>query len=220
MNIEQSVTSSFPDMQEGDKISIKFLQGTDENYGLQGTVVRDGEAIFALVFYLREGRYTQAFIPDKQNTHYLNYSDFTIRMYSKSGKMIALSERPDAVSKTSRQVIHSLREKKVSYYWYKDGVLHRDNDEPAVIEYLPDSYVKKEWKLNDVHKRSDSTLPQCITYDSQGRIALQEWYDDKGVISRWQYTGREMVDVNNIDKHIVGYEDEMILNFTGPAIFD
>lgn len=67
-------------------------------------------------------------------------------------------------------------ESKVIYY--VDGIIHRDNDEPAVKIFYPNKYINKRYyyKNGKLHREGDK--PAVIIYDRDGNIEKTEFYID------------------------------------------
>lgn len=64
----------------------------------------------------------------------------------------------------------------ISRHWHKNGMTHRDNDQPAVIYYhhLNENISSQMWYKNDcLHRDNDN--PAVISYDGNGIIICQEW---------------------------------------------
>lgn len=68
--------------------------------------------------------------------------------------------------------------------YFKDGLLHNENDLPAVITGNGDTILVKFWYQNgDLHR--DNDLPAAIFYDENEVVIRQEWYQN-GVLIRTQ----------------------------------
>lgn len=75
-----------------------------------------------------------------------------------------------AVIRWDREHTHKLRE-----YYYKNGLIHRDGDEPAEIGY--GSFGNsKTWYKNGQRQR-DNGLPPKVKYYKTGEVKREIWYD-------------------------------------------
>jgi antitoxin component YwqK of YwqJK toxin-antitoxin module len=64
----------------------------------------------------------------------------------------------------------------ITQEWHKKGVIHRDGDLPAIIEYNNSGKVieKYYYKKGEFHR--DGDLPAYIKYDNNGKVTCQEYY--------------------------------------------
>ena len=64
--------------------------------------------------------------------------------------------------------------------WYKNGILHRENDEPAFIQYpYAVELIKKTWyKDGKCYRENDK--PTHIIYHTDGEIHSERWVNENG----------------------------------------
>lgn len=110
--------------------------------------------------------------------------------------------------------------------WYKNGLLHRDNDEPAIVKGN-----KKEWFLNGIHDRVNN-LPAVCEFNKKMWFKdgqLHSINDHPAIIngSRQEWYNKNKLHRNNdlpavIDKDIqMWYIDgKLHRNFDQPALID
>ena len=80
-----------------------------------------------------------------------------------------------------RKNISSINKRQFNLYtekWVQNGWKHRDNDEPAHLEYYPNGSLYVEmWTHNgECHREGD--LPAVIIYSSEGEPIIRKWYTD------------------------------------------
>jgi hypothetical protein len=60
--------------------------------------------------------------------------------------------------------------------WHKKGVLHRDRDLPAEINYDSNGKIIEKYWYKDGELHRDKYLPSAIYYGKDGKIIEQHWY--------------------------------------------
>jgi antitoxin component YwqK of YwqJK toxin-antitoxin module len=60
--------------------------------------------------------------------------------------------------------------------YYKNGVLHRDGDLPAVINYRKNGIVNYKHYYDDGKLNRDGDLPAVLTYHPEGTLAYEGYY--------------------------------------------
>jgi hypothetical protein len=62
---------------------------------------------------------------------------------------------------------------------YRDGKIHRDDDEPAYTRFGEDGQITEQgWYTDGVRCRKDG--PATILYDDNGEKGIEEWLDENG----------------------------------------
>ena len=99
----------------------------------------------------------------------------------------------------------------ISKYWYKNGLLHRDDDKPAVIEYQEIEWYKngKFYRENDKpHRISVKGVRNWLISDPLNHL-LHRDYDRPAVINgfngykMWYKKGKQYFPIENIQKSIL-----------------
>ena len=64
--------------------------------------------------------------------------------------------------------------------WRKDGLLHRENGKPALIDFWEDGTVRSERFYENGEHYREGDLPTTVLYDESGTVREEVWENASG----------------------------------------
>jgi len=130
----------------------------------------------------------------------------------------------ESINDKSAIDLMTLNNKIFSKRWYKNGILHRDNDKPTILEKITSEthFRLITWHQNGVLHR-DNNKPSYLEFWGNGEIAIASWYNKGIMVANLNLNKGGIIESILIDKTYSNNDDfyiKQVKNFDLDSIME